>query len=81
MVLQGDQEPSLKEFMRRIAGMRSSATILRFSPRNSKGSQGLVEAVHAQVQGLVRTFCTQARSETMIEVGKEGKKSLYRNFN
>ena len=71
MVLQGDQENSLKEFMRRVAAMRSAPTILRFSAKGSKGSQGLDEAMHTQIQGLVRTYCTQVRSETQSEIGTD----------
>ena len=40
IVLQGGKEHSLRDLMRKIAGARGAATVLRYSAKGSKGSQG-----------------------------------------
>ena len=57
VAIQYDKENSLKDMVRKIAAKRGAGTVLRFAPRASKGSQGLVEAMHAQLHGAHSLLC------------------------
>ena len=58
VIVQCDEEMSITDVCRRHARERKARTVLRFSPETSHHSNGFVEAVHGQIQGLARCYQT-----------------------
>ena len=56
LILQGDPELSLVALIRKVASERPARTIVRTSPKGSKGSLGGVERAHRSVKALARAL-------------------------
>ena len=67
-MLQGDKEHTLRDTMRKITAIRTAHTVLRYRPKASKGSQGLVESIHTQIQCLVRCHMLQIKTDTGVTI-------------
>ena len=59
VIIQCDKEVSTIDVCRKVARERNARTVLRFAPKTSHQSNGFVEAVHGQIQGLARCNQTQ----------------------
>ena len=59
VIIQCDKEMSIIDVCRKVARERNARTMLRFAPKTSHQSNGLVEAVHGHIQGLARCYQTQ----------------------
>ena len=66
VIIQCDKEMRIFDVCRKVARERNARTILRFAPKTSHQSNGVVEAVHGHIQGLAR--CCQTQIETNIGV-------------
>ena len=66
IIIQCDKEMSIIDVRRKVARERNTRTVLRFAPKTSHQSNGLVEAVHGHIQGLARCYQTQIETNTGI---------------
>jgi len=56
VILQSDGEPSMVDIVNAIHDERTKPSIIRTTPKESKGSLGVVEQAHWSVESLLRTF-------------------------
>ena len=68
VILQCDKEMSIIDVCRKVARGRKPRTVLRFAPKTSHQSNGLVEAVLGHIQGLARLYQTQMETNTDIQL-------------
>ena len=71
IILQCDSEASLKALARAVAaerGIQGVQTILRVTPKASKGSLGGVERFHQTAQGMARAFKMHVERKYELEL-------------
>ena len=68
VIIQCDKEMSIIDVCRKVAREGTARTVLRFAPKTSHQSNGLVEAVHGHIQGLARCHQTQIETNTGIQL-------------
>ena len=68
VIIQCDKEMSIIDVCRKVARERNARTVSRFAPKTSHQSNGFVEAVHGQIQGLARCYQTQIETNTGIQL-------------
>ena len=68
VIIHCDKEMSIIDVCRKVARERNARTVLRFAPKTSHQSNGFIEAVHGQIQGLARCFQTQIETNTGIQL-------------
>jgi hypothetical protein len=62
LTIKSDNEPTMAQFLEKVKLERKLPTFLKFSPRYSSASHGLVENMIKQVQGQARTLRSQMES-------------------
>ena len=67
MIIHCDKDMSIIDVCRKVARERNARTILRFAPKTSQQSNGIVEAIHGHIQGLARCYQTQIETNTGIQ--------------
>ena len=64
VIIHCNKEMSIIDVCRKVARERNARTVLRFVPKTSHQSNGLVEAVHGHIRGLARCCQTQIETNT-----------------
>ena len=64
LILQAYPEGGMGAFIKRVYELRSKPALMRASPMERKGSQGVVEATHWSVEGLLRNMIIDHHSRT-----------------
>ena len=59
---------SIIDVCRKVAREQNARTVLRFAPKTSHQSNGFVEAVHRDIQGLARCYQTQIETNAGIHL-------------
>ncbi len=64
LISQADPDGAMGAFIKRVCELRSTPALVRAAPKGSKGTQGVVEATHWSVEGLLRTMIIVHHSRT-----------------